>query len=246
MHLPGCVCSSGCTGERTSRVTLRESRRVKSLKIYSAVQKLHWWTLDFDSHYRSSLYPGICKGQSLWKIWQGFHEGGKCQCFMKLFWNLQAFSAALKCFSKCLIFLCPRLHFRSLCQTNNVPMFSCPITPEKKKQPFAFKADWQNKRAYRMLHKRQPNDERPVHLHNVWEKLKENFNNQVSSSTKEFLCVHLNSCYVFLNMSSHLAGWLELVWGLIASTDHGGPEGVPPVSRLTAGLEVNNRKGCLI
>ena len=47
-------------------------------------------------------------------------------------------------------------------------------------------------------------------------------------------------------LAAHLTGGFELVGGLIAGADHGGPQDIPPIGRLTAGPKVHHGEGGLV
>lgn len=136
----------------------------------------------------------------------------------------------------CYISNIPRLclHDHSLLQTNNVPIFPMSNYAWKPCSHLQSRlTDHKQKQMTGCYIK--DNQERPGLLRNVWE------NNRAPSSSKGYQRVLLTCFY-----SSHLAGRLQLIWRLVSGTDHGGPEAVPPVGRLAAGVEVNDGKGCLI
>lgn len=96
-----------------------------------------------------------CKCWYLSKTWPGFWRQMSVLCSLKPFFNSKPFffSTSLK-FQ---LFPCPCSHECSLSQTNNVPMFSCPIMCENRAA--ICNQGWliTNKTLNRMLHNRQPN-----------------------------------------------------------------------------------------
>lgn len=149
-------------------------------------------------------------------MWQSCLEGGKCHL-----------STVVKSFSKSLIFPCPVCMFAHY---GEQIMFLCSGS----------------------LLQSRLTDHKQNSLHGCYVKDSPIIRGQYTYIREKSLERISKAKYppqfvlFFLNVSSHLAGWLELIRGLIASTDHGGPDRVPPVSRFTAGQKVNDGKGCLI